>query len=364
MNSGFSTLQLTFAALALGLSAAHVSAQQSATQPDASQPAAPAPTAFPSSPVQPSEPALTVRNQKALENFEPPADEEYTLGAGDELTLSFAGRPELDGKTAVGPDGVITLRYAGSVHVADLTRGQAEKAITESLAKFYNDLSVTVSIDKYSSNRVRVIGYVQHPGEITFEETPTLLNAIGRAGLITPTVSAGAASSAGSSVSNTGPSVPETCTIYRGDKVAVQVNLRELLMSGNTLADMRLRRNDIVFVPEPRHLFVSVMGQVGKPGSIPLTPESTLTSVLAEAGCCSDNGGYNPRIHLLQRSTGKDIVVEYKKLLTLAGQEEYTLHPGDVIYVPTSGFNKVTGIMQKVSPVATIISIAALVGAG
>jgi polysaccharide export outer membrane protein len=364
MNSGFSTLQLAFAALALGLSAAHVSAQQSATQPDASQPAAPAPTAFAGSPTQPNEPALTVRNQKALENFEPRADEEYTLGAGDELTLSFAGRPELDGKTTIGPDGVITLRYAGSVHVADLTRGQAEKAITESLAKFYNDLSVTVSIDKYSSNRVRVIGYVQHPGEITFEETPTLLNAIGRAGLITPTATAGAASGSGSSVSNTGPSVPETCTIYRGDKVAVQVNLRELLMSGNTLADMRLRRNDIVFVPEPRHLFVSVMGQVGKPGSIPLTPESTLTSVLAEAGCCSDNGGYNPRIHLIQHSTGKDTVIEYKKLLTVAGEDEYTLHPGDVIYVPTSGFNKVTGIMQKVSPVATIISIAALVGAG
>jgi len=63
-------------------------------------------------------------------------------------------------------------------------------------------------------------------------------------------------------------------------------------------------------------------------------------------------------------SDGKDIVVEYKKLLTLPGQEEYTLHPGDVIYVPVSGFNKVTGIMQKISPAATMISIAALVGAG
>ena len=212
---------------------------------------------------------------------------------------------------------------------------------------------------------MRVIGYVQHPGEIVFEGTPTLLNAIGRAGLITPTVSAaaaGGASGASSAVSNTGPSVPETCTIYRGNSTAVQVDLREMLMTGNALADMRLRRNDIVFVPEPKHLFVSVMGQVGKPGSIPLTPESTLTSVLADAGCCTDNGGYNPKIHLLQRSTGKDFVVEYKKLLTLPGQEEYTLHPGDVIYVPVSGFNKVAGVFQKISPVATLVSIAAIAG--
>jgi len=358
-------LRLTCTALALSVSALSLAAQQSATQPEtALPPVVQPPSTVASNAGQPNEPTLTMRSQKALENFEPAADEEYTLGAGDELTLNFAGRPELDGKTTVGPDGVITLKYAGSVHVAELTREQAEKAITQTLAKFYNDLSVTVSIDKYSSNRVRVVGYVQHPGEITFEETPTLLNAIGRAGLITPTVAASGAAGTPSVASNTGPSVPETCTIYRGSTTAVQVNLRELLMSGNALADMRLRRNDIVFVPEPRHLFVSVMGQVSKPGSIALTPESTLTSVLADAGCCSDTGGYNPKIHLLQRSTGKDLVVEYKKLLTLPGQEEYTLHPGDVIYVPVSGFNKVTGVLQKISPAATMISIAALVGAG
>jgi polysaccharide export outer membrane protein len=71
---------------------------------------------------------------------------------------------------------------------------------------------------------------------------------------------------------NVGPGVPETCTIYRGNSTAVQVNLREMLVTGNALADMRLRRNDIVFVPEPKQQFVSVLGQVGKPGTIPLTP--------------------------------------------------------------------------------------------
>jgi polysaccharide export outer membrane protein len=361
MIPGSPALRLTCAALALTLSAASLTAQQPGTQA-ASQPVVQAPATVESASAQPNEPTLTMRNQKALETFEPAENEEYTLGAGDELTLSFAGRPELDGKTTIGPDGVITLKYAGSVHVADLTREDAEKAITGTLSKFYNDLSVTVNIDKYSSNRVRVIGYVQHPGEIPFEETPTLLNAISRAGLITPTVAASGAAGTPSVVSNTGPSVPETCTIYRGRGTAVQVNLRELLMSGNALADMRLRRNDIVFVPEPRHLFVSVLGQVAKPGSIALTPESTLTSVLADAGCCSDTGGYNPRIHILERSSGKDIIVEYKKLLTLPGQDEYTLHPGDVIYVPVSGFNKVAGVFQKISPVATLVSIAAIAG--
>jgi polysaccharide export outer membrane protein len=341
------------------LSVAPLAAQSPAQQPDAS----PSPASAPSSNLaataaEPNNPTLTLRNQKTLESFEPAADEEYRLGAGDEIALDFQGRPELAGIHTIGPDGMITLNVAGSVRIADLTREEASKAIAVALSKYYIDPNVTVKIDKYTANRVRVIGYVQHPGEIPFEGTPTLLDAIGRAGLITPTVTANGVPN------NIGPSVPETCTIYRGNSTAVQVDLRQMLLTGNALADMRLRRNDIVFVPEPKHLFVSVLGQVGKPGSIPLTPESTLTSVLAEAGCCSDNGGYNPKIHLLQRSSGKDIVVEYKKLLTLGGQQEYTIHPGDVIFVPVSGFNKATGVIQKLSPIATMLTFAALFGAG
>ena len=353
MKSRYANLQLTCAALAMALSAAQLTAQQ----PDASPAHASVPPSNLAATVAvPNDPTLTMRNQKALESFEPAADEEYRLGAGDEITLDFPGRPELAGPNTIGPDGLISLKVAGKVHLADLTRDEAAKAITDTLSKYYTDPNVTVIITKFTSNRVRVIGYVQHPGEIPFEGTPTLLDAIGRAGLITPQVTANGVPS------NIGPSVPETCTIYRGNSTAVQVDLREMLLTGNSLADMRLRRNDIVFVPEPKHLFVSVLGQVGKPGSVPLTPESTLTSVLAEAGCCSDNGGFNPKIHVIQRSSGKDIVVEYKKLLTLGGQNEYTIHPGDVIYVPVSGFNKAASVFQKVGSAATLISIAAVAG--
>lgn len=316
----------------------------------------PAPTTLPASVPQTSVPALSIRDQKALENFEPPPNAPYTLGAGDEITLQFPGRPDLDTKTAVGPDGMITLKFAGNVRIADLTREEASKKIIDSLAKYYNDLTVTLTITKYSANKVRVIGYVQHPGEITFEDTPTLLDAIGRAGLISPTANAG-----GTQV-NTGPGIPETCTIYRGNDTAVQVELHKLLVSGSTLADMRLRRNDIVFVPEPHEQFVTVMGEVGKPSNVPITPYSTLTTVLAEAGCCTEGGGFNPKIHILQRSTGKEYTIEYKKLLTIAGQQELTLHSGDVIFIQKSGLYKFTWVLQRISGAATLASVAFLAG--
>lgn len=356
MKPAFSPIRLICTSLALGLSSLSLHGQLPATQPSPASSTSPSTSSVITH--QPGDPTLTLRDQKALENFEPAVNEEYTLGAGDEITLDFPGRPELAGKKTVGPDGMVTLPLAGSVRVADLTRKAAGEAITAALSKYYADLTATVSIDKYSSNRVRVLGYVLHPGEIVFEGTPTLLDAIGRAGLISPTASPNGVAT------NVGPGIPETCTIYRGNDTAVQVELRKLLVSGSVLADMRLRRNDIVFVPQPKELFVSVLGEVAKPGTVPLTSDSTLTSILAEAGCCSESGGFNPKIHILQPSTGKNFTVDYKKVMTLAGQQEFTLHSGDVILVPKSGLYKATYLLQRISPVATMVSIAALVGAG
>ena len=358
MKFGTRHLQLGCLALILGFTAASLWAQQPAAQ-DASSAASVVKPALPgqaSGPV--SGPVLNVRDDKVLDSFQPPINEEYTLGAGDEISLDFPTQPDLNTKTTVGPDGIITLKGAGPVQVAGLTRDGAGKAVGDSLSKYYKDVSVTVSVEKYSSNSVRVIGYVQHPGSYTFEGTPTLLDAIGKAGMIQPQVT-----SNGSSTS-VGPGIPETCTVYRGNNTAVQVQLEKLLHDGSTLADMRLRRNDIVYVPQPQELFVSVLGQVAKPGTIPLTAQSTLTSILAQAGCCNDNGGFNPKIHILQPSTGKDFQISYKDVMTLSGQQEYKRHSGDVIIVPMNGLSKFGVIMQKISPVSTMMSLAAIAGAG
>ena len=236
MKSGFSSIAISSIMLALTLGSASLVAQ-APVSPTVSAPTVIAPA--PDNGQQPSDPALTIRSEKAAAEAEPPANEEYTLGAGDQISLDFPGRPELAGKHTIGPDGRITLLLAGPVHVAGLTRIQAAKAITDSLSTFYTDLSVTVGIDKYTSNRVRVLGYVQHPGEIYFEDTPTLLDAISKAGLISPTVS-----KEGRTIA-IGSGIPETCTIFRGDSTTYQVQLRSLLMSGNVLADMRLRRGCI-----------------------------------------------------------------------------------------------------------------------
>jgi polysaccharide biosynthesis/export protein len=303
----------------------------------------------------PPAPELKTSPLKMLEEFEPAANAEYELGPGDEISLDFPGRPELAGKKVVGPDGRITLNLAGSIDVSNKTRNEVAKLIDDALAPYYKGLSVTVSIDKYGSNRVVVIGNVVHPGVIYFDDTPTLLDVIARAGMM-PSTNTVTATTSGPSVSPR-DGIPERCAIYRGNDEVVWVDLRALLQSGSTMADMRLRRNDIVYVPAQQEVFVSVLGNVAHPGAVSLTPQSTLTSVLAQSGGLAE--GSSGTIQIIQPSTGKTVHIAFKSLLSLKGADEVQLHPGDVIFVPQSGFYKATYIVQRLAPITSLGTIAA-----
>jgi len=207
-------------------------------------------------------------------------------------------------------------------------------------------------VDRNASNRVVVIGSVQHPGVLYFESTPTLLDVIARGGLL---------SNVGSGTSNAPGAhdgIPERCAIYRGNDEVVWVDLRQMLQRGNSMADLRLRRNDIVYVPAQQEVFVSVLGSVMHPGAIPLTPESTLTSVLAQSGGLAESAGSN--IQVIQPSTGRTSTIAFKSLLTLTGTDEVRLHAGDVIYIPKSGFYQSTYVLQRLTPITSLGTITAI----
>ncbi len=155
--------------------------------------------------------------------------------------------------------------------------------------------------------------------------------------------------------------LPEQCVIYRGEQV-LWVQLQELLTNGSPLADLRLRRNDVVFVPALSTRFVTVIGQVMHPGEIVLRQDSTITSVVADAGGLSDTAGVNPELQIVHRTKGgKTQYVRFKDLLKPAGGMEVSLYPGDVIYVPKSGLSRVGFVMQQIAPFLTLGSFAAIV---
>jgi polysaccharide export outer membrane protein len=294
------------------------------------------------------DPKLKPNPLDALRNFEPAEDEEYRLGKGDEIAVDYAGRPDLSAKLVIGPDGRITLPLAGDLVLAGLTRSQAAAAIEAALTPYYSNLAAQVAVTKYTANKVLLLGAVEKPGVLTFDGTPTLLEALTRGGMNT---AAGKSSN-----------IPERCAIYRGHDQVVWIDLKELLNKGNALADLRLRRDDVIYVPTGAERFVSVLGEVGKPGAIPLTSTSTLASVLAEAGGFTGKAGAKPHIQIVDPASGNSRTISFNDVLNPVKSLEITLRPGEIIYVPQSGFYRATYVLERLNPAISIGTLAMLEG--
>jgi polysaccharide export outer membrane protein len=282
---------------------------------------------------------------QALRELEPPADEPYRLGPGDEVFIEVLGRAELTGRHTVGPDGRVTLPAVGVTSLAGMTREDAAQHIAKALSSLYSGLVVTLRVDKYSANRILLLGRVAQPGVLYFERPPTLLEVLTRAGPMP--ASEGAAEP-----------LPQRCAIYRGRDRVFWLDMRRLLNEASALADVRLRANDIVYVPGDQDDFVSVLGEVHHPGAIKLRRETTITDVLAMAGGLTDAAA-TKSIRLIHRDSGKTMIVALDKMLTPENSLEAALRRGDIIYVPRRNLAKVGYVLQQFGPGAGFAMFAA-----
>ncbi len=302
-----------------------------------------------------SEPSLRPNPLQELRDFEPTANAEYRLGKGDAITVSFAGRPDMQAKLIVGPDGRITLPLAGDIMLDGLTRTEAAQAIERVLAPYYSNLQVTVTVTQYTANSVVLLGAVDHPGIITFDGTPTLLEALARGG-----VQAGPDKSGQIPEAN---EVPERVAIYRGNDKVIWVQLRKLVETGSGMADLRLRREDVIYVPSNSDRYISVLGEVQHPGPVPLTYHATIASVLASAGGFTAPAGTKPRVQIIDSSTGTKRTLSFNDYMDPMKSTEFQLKPGDILLVPQSGFYHSTYFLERFNPLITVATIAFYAGA-
>ncbi len=269
-----------------------------------------------------------------LKQFQGQTDAVYRLGCGDEITLDVWGHPELGGKHQIGPDGRITLPVAGGVRIADLTREEGASAVGQAFAKLYSNLSVTLRIDRYTSNRIFILGRVTNPGAILFDRSPTLLEAITRAGSL-PVGGMGSEKAA-----------LTRCAVFRGRDQVAWIDLKGLLTGGNLALNLQLRRDDIVYVPDADDQLVYVLGEVKTPGAVHLTPDMSFLDALSLAGGPTEDASNN-KIHLIRPSRELNREIKLDQLLHPDPTLNIALEEGDIIYVPKSKIGKVGYLLQR-----------------
>lgn len=159
---------------------------------------------------------------------------EYEIAVGDVIEVKFFYQGELNEIVTVRPDGRITLQRVGSIYVLGMRPSHLQEIIQKKYAEIINDPEVTVFIRKYSDLRVYVMGEVQNPGGQVWQPNLTIVRSIAEAGGFKKEAKY-------SSIL--------LLRLHNNRIYAHRVNLEDLYRGQKLPRDIRLRPNDVVFVP-------------------------------------------------------------------------------------------------------------------
>ena len=265
----------------------------------------------------------------------------YLFGSGDILQIDVYGRPEVSGRHVIGPDGIVTLPLAGDVRLAGMTREQARVELMNRLRPYFTHPHVTIGVQEYVSNQVTVLGRVESPGRQRFDHPPTLAEVLANAGAL-PILDKQATLT--------------RCAIMRGRNKLIWVDLKALL-NGDLAYNIRMKKGDIVFIPDSADTSVYVLGAVITPGSYRLTAGMTLLDALAQAGGPSRDA--QPNTIGIYRAEAQAVeVLKFGAIIAPDRKNNYVLEDGDVVLVPESGLAQFGYAMRQIAPAIAVLTFA------
>jgi len=190
----------------------------------------------------------------------------YILGPADVVEVVVFGNPEVSRTVTVRPDGMISLPLVGEIEAAGLTPEQLRQKVTALIAAFVRQPRVTVIVREFRRIRVAVLGQVSHPGVFELSQGAAVLDALAAAAGLTPDAGLGEA------------------RIIRGTDPPIVIDLERLLLQGNLSFNLPLEAGDALVVLDDASARVYVLGQVARPGVVPLRGALTALQALAMSG--------------------------------------------------------------------------------
>ncbi len=283
----------------------------------------------------------------------------YILGPNDIISITVADGPEFNQKgVRVQPDGNIVLTGIGPINVSGMTVEELYATLVDHYRHYLRDPKVAINLDSMKPFIVYVSGAVVTPGSYELEadtskyqaapdqnrpdiqvirKTPLLSNVLVATGGLTYRAD-----------------LENIKIVNAHEGTEMHVNLLDLINKNDTAQDIYLMPGDSIQVPElplakaahgetyakfsntsfaQKQIPIRVYGYVNSPGLVSLNTSQSnrLNSAIVAAGGYSLASPYAPNKVYVSR------VLENGKLATLSvnpKDEDMTLMPNDVVYVP------------------------------
>jgi len=279
------------------------------------------------------------------------------IGASDLIAVSVYDAPELTRTVRVDADGFIRLPMLGErIKAAGLMPAELESAIVKALeaAQLIVDPFVTVTVAEYESRPISVAGAVKQPIRFQAVGSVTLLDAITRAGGLSP---------------EAGPEILVSRTQAGPDgtpaSLVERIPVRGLFDAADPELNVRLTGGEEIRIPEVGKVYV--VGNVKKPGAFPVQ-DATQTSVLKVLALAEGLEPYAAKEAYIYRREGgpggkkNEIPIELNKIMQRKAPDAL-LVANDILYVPdNTGRRNAISALQKFLLFASGASTAAIYG--
>jgi polysaccharide export outer membrane protein len=248
---------------------------------------------------------------------------EYRLGAGDVLEVIVFGNDDLTRITTVQTTGSISLPLLGEVPLAGLTVSEAKQKLTSLLARdFLVNPQVDVKIKEYQSQFVTVLGEVNSPGRKGLRGRTKLVDVLVDAGGFTPRASGEVSITRAEGAFDSGGNLLRLRFGSASPSAIDQINMELALRSGDVITAL------------PK-FYVTVEGEVTRPGRYVLEGDLTVTGAISTAGGLTRYGKNDVQVRRVDPETGKTTIIRVDLKDVRKGKKpDLPLLPNDVVTVP------------------------------
>ncbi len=167
-----------------------------------------------------------------------PHNPRYVLGIGDSFEIIFRFTPEYNQTVTIQPDGYINLRDLPDLHVAGKSTADLITILQKAYSQILHDPVVSLELKDFEKPYFIVGGEVQRPGKFDLRGQTTVVQAIQIAG--------------GFKDSSKHSQVLLFHRLSDEWTEVKDINVKEMLSSGDLREDPRLRPGDMIYVPKNR----------------------------------------------------------------------------------------------------------------
>jgi polysaccharide export outer membrane protein len=285
----------------------------------------------------------------------------YRVGAQDVLLVTVWDHPEITlplGQyrtdsatgTVVDDDGTIYFPYIGHVAVVGLTVPEVRARLTTALAKVLQRPQADVKVLAYRSQKVYVGGEVRNPAIYNVTDVPfTLSEAIARSGGFTAGADDG------------------HLILTRGNRTWT-LNFQDLMSTRPQAGQIILKDGDSLYVPNTRENPVYVLGEVVKPGTLPLVHGTlSLAQALSDAGGIQGMSADARLIYVIRPGGDTKSVdvfhLDARNPAAMVLADRFALGPRDIVYVDAGTLTRFNRVMNMLLPTVTTVSTSGLAAA-